>query len=68
MAAMRNPCNDLLRFNRFFLKNGTFDVETTIAYLKNTLTFITVLTNINSVKPAESIFSNSTLLMGALLL
>ena len=50
-----------LRLNRFPVKDGTFDFETTIAHVNNMFTFITVSTNINSAKEAEPIFLNSTI-------
>ena len=60
------PCNVFLRLNRFPIKKrSTFNFGTTIGYVNNTLTFITVLTNINSVKPIDPFFDNSD---GAMLL
>ena len=39
MAAMCNPRNGFLRFNRFSLKNGTFDIGAAIDCVNSTLNF-----------------------------
>ena len=63
MAAMCNALYVFLRPNRFRLKNGVSDFGT-IGYVNSTLIFVTDLTNINSMKPAEPLFFNSILLKG----